>query len=513
MHDPESPKATSLPVDSATFSPPMPPSHATRVTGAEEVRHSQLVPDDSDEPYDLVGIGFGPANLALAIALHDAIDARTPIPGLEHIRNRKPRVLFLERQPYFAWHEGMLLPGTKMQITFVKDLATLRDPRSNFTFLNYLHDKDRLVHFTNLDTFLPQRLEYQDYMKWCASHFANVVSYGTEAIDISPISHQGGAATGFSISVKDVKTAATHIVRARHTVIAVGGWPSIPKALPQDHPRVLHSSRYAMRIGQALPNSSAAYKIAVIGSGQSAAEIFNDLHSRYPNAHSRLFIRGAALRPSDDSPFVNEIFDPARVDSFYGQCIDQRTRSLQQDKATNYGVVRIGLLEHIYETMYTQRVREPDEVRWQHRIVANTTLDSAEALPKAVRLHLRNTTTSETSCFEFDAIIVAAGYQRDVHETMLGPCRDLMTEQAREQQKCEVHRDYSVDFEQGKIEPTAGVWLQGCNESTHGVSLISHCFGIDITTNDNLQLSDTLLSILATRGGELVKSIFGDDRF
>ncbi|KFZ18580.1 hypothetical protein V501_01136 [Pseudogymnoascus sp. VKM F-4519 (FW-2642)] len=40
-----------------------------------------------------------------------------------------------------------------------------------------------------------------------------------------------------------------------------------------------------------------------------------------------------------------------------------------------------------------------------------------------------------------------------------------------------------------KVADTAGVWLQGCNERTHG-------------------LSDTLLSILAVRSGELVRSIF-----
>jgi L-ornithine N5-oxygenase len=53
-----------------------------------------------------------------------------------------------------------------------------------------------------------------------------------------------------------------------------------------------------------------------------------------------------------------------------------------------------------------------------------------------------------------------------------------------------VGRDYSVHFEQGTVQPDAGIFLQGCNEKTHG-------------------LSDTLLSILAVRGGEMVDRIFG----
>jgi L-ornithine N5-oxygenase len=43
-------------------------------------------------------------------------------------------------------------------------------------------------------------------------------------------------------------------------------------------------------------------RFAVVGSGQSAAEIFNDLSERFPDAEVKLIIKGASLRPSDDSP-------------------------------------------------------------------------------------------------------------------------------------------------------------------------------------------------------------------
>jgi len=59
-------------------------------------------------------------------------------------------------------------------------------------------------------------------------------------------------------------------------------------------------------------------RIAVLGSGQSAAEVLLDLHQRLTGmgvdagqAHDlHLIIRGGSLKPSDDSPFVNEIFNP-----------------------------------------------------------------------------------------------------------------------------------------------------------------------------------------------------------
>ena len=70
---------------------------------------SQAVP-----VYDLVGVGFGPSNLALAIALteHNAVS------------RHKTTGVFLERQPRFGWHRGMLIDDATMQVSFLKDLVT-----------------------------------------------------------------------------------------------------------------------------------------------------------------------------------------------------------------------------------------------------------------------------------------------------------------------------------------------------------------------------------------------------
>jgi L-ornithine N5-monooxygenase len=58
-------------------------------------------------------------------------------------------------------------------------------------------------------------------------------------------------------------------------------------------------------------------RVAVIGSGQSAAEVTMDVRNRLASvpADGRhvvdMLIRKGSLKPSDDSPFANEIFDPA----------------------------------------------------------------------------------------------------------------------------------------------------------------------------------------------------------
>lgn len=265
---------------------------------AKEDRSSPyLLPAPLDSEYDLICVGFGPASLAVAVAMHDALAAgKKLLPD-----GGAPKVLFVEKQARFAWHAGMLLPGAKMQISFIKDLATLRDPRSEFTFLNYLHRQDRLVDFTNLSTFLPARVEYEDYLRWCSSHFERLVQFGQEVVSVTPESGDD-AVRSFTVQSRDAATGQTHAYRGRNVLVAAGGQPSLPKSFPLKHPRVIHSSQYAHQIRKILPKANNPYRVAVVGAGQSAAEIFNNVQHLYPNSKTWLVMRPEFLRPSDDSP-------------------------------------------------------------------------------------------------------------------------------------------------------------------------------------------------------------------
>lgn len=452
-----------------------------------------------EEVHDVVCVGFGPASLAIAVALNDALEARDP-----SLSTRRPKIRFLERQAAFAWHAGMLLPGAKMQITFIKDMATLRNPRSKFTFLNYLYENDRLVAFTNLGTFLPQRIEYEDYMRWCAGHFEDVVDYSqdVQSVDVGELD-DNGQVSYWHVTSYDRLISNTVLRKAKNVVIAVGGKPSIPKCLQADHPRILHSSQYATQIGQLFPQGTSPKSVAVIGAGQSAAEIFHNIPSRFPNAKSYLIIKGAALRPSDDSPFVNEVFDPDRVDDVYSQEPQTRADGITLDKGTNYGVVRLELLEEIYSSMYLQRIRHGDEEDCPHRILSHrevTGMRDTTSKGAGIQLNIEDRSgnfkahkQSRSETLDVELVIVASGYRRDAHEDMLKNVRHLMPEGGAEGEKWSVSRDYDVQFKPEAVSSNAAIWLQGCNENTHG-------------------LSDTLLSILAVRGGEMVQSMLGSKK-
>jgi L-ornithine N5-monooxygenase len=462
-------------------------------------QQSWLTRSDDQEVHDLICVGFGPASLAIAVALHDALEEGKP-----QLRTEQPKVRFLEKQSQFRWHAGMLLPGAQMQITFMKDMATFRNPRSQFTFLNYLHTKGRLVQFANLNTFLPQRIEYEDYMKWCAGFFDDVVDFGrtVQSVTAGHVDPETGSIESFAVTSVDHLTGQEATLRAKHVVIATGGRPNIPESLPANHSRIIHSSQYATHAGKLFPPGKQPRSVVVVGAGQSAAEVFNNIPSQFPGAKAHLIMRAAAFRPSDDSPFVNEIFDPCRVDDVYAQDPEIRAQQLAKNKDTNYSVVRLNLIEHIYNTLYGYRIQYgDDEEKWPQRVWTRREITDVSDIEEdgrpMVRLHIKNNTStfcarkelgSET--LDADLVVVASGYRRDAHEDLLQGLKDVMPGGELHAKRWSVRRNYGVEFEPGKVAKDAGIWLQGCNEQTHG-------------------LSDSLLSILAVRGGEMVESLFG----
>jgi L-ornithine N5-monooxygenase len=240
---------------------------------------------------------------------------------------------------------------------------------------------------------------------------------------------------------------------------------------------------------------------------------------------------------------VNSIFNPEFIDSLYPRSSEYRQALIADARATNYGVVRLELIEHLYERMYEQRRQfGSDESKWPHRILGATDIvgvDSDDAKQK-LRLHVRSlrepsgeragaASGSGELALDVDLIIAATGYQRTAHLTMMdegvakllpevdssspsGTTRVKMDVKTRdsgiEKKNVKVSRDYSVQFAPGKVAAGSGIWLQGCNESTHGVSLptLASCTLFLLT---KVQLSDTLLSVLACRSDEIVSSIFG----
>lgn len=407
--------------------------------------------------HNLIGIGFGPSNLALAIALAEQ--------GREH------DVIYLERQQHFAWHPDMLLDNTNMQISFLKDLATLRNPSSRYTFLNYLHQQQRLEDFINLKTFYPSRQEFNDYLAWAARHFASQCHYGEEVSAVQPVLDQGRV-THLAVHSQDA-SGQRHERLARSIVVSVGGSPAIPDcfAALRGDARVLHSSGYLRGMAQL----KEARRVAVVGAGQSAAEIFMDLHGKGCNVD--LVTRARALKPADDSPFINEIFNPDYTDYVFNQPPAERAVLLEEHMNTNYAVADTDLIEQIYNVFYQQKVVGNP----RHQFLRRHDIVGAQAEAGGISLRLNDQESGTTFNARYDAVILATGYRRQQHHNLLAPLAPWLGDFT-------VDRHYQVQAGPA-FQPR--VFLQGGCESSHG-------------------LSDTLLSVMAIRSHEIGSALHDD---
>lgn len=160
------------------------------------------------------------------------------------------------------------------------------------------------------------------------------------------------------------------------------------------------------------------------------------------------------------------------MDEFYSLSSDVRTAAIKRNKDTNYGVVRIELLEHLYEDLYSQRLRDPNEGSWAHNIVPLTGVASVQpnAPNNRLRVRMKNIISGMETEEDFDAIVVATGYIRNLHQAILASTRDLLKKDATGCECWSVGRDYKLQYDTGKVADNAGIWLQGCCEVTHGVS-------------------------------------------
>ena len=223
---------------------------------------------------------------------------------------------------------------------------------------------------------------------------------------------------------------------ARNIVVATGGSPSVPPLFAPfvtgPDARFIHSSQYATSIpalSPALLSPTAPQHLVVVGGGQSAAEIYVDLSLRFPRSRITLLVKDTSLRPSDDSPFVNEIFDPDRVTPTFSLPASERAAKREKDKGTNYGVVRLELLERIYAELYAQEVEDPVEERWRCRVRNSRTVVGVERLGgEGVRLQVARTgeENGEREAIEVGLVVFATGYVRDAHVRILDGTRGLL---------------------------------------------------------------------------------------
>ncbi|MFJ8146329.1 lysine N(6)-hydroxylase/L-ornithine N(5)-oxygenase family protein [Streptomyces sp. NPDC096094] len=426
---------------------------------------SQVLPDDATLVHDLIGIGFGPSNVAMAIAIgehnagageQEAVSAR-----------------FFEQQPRFGWHRGMLIDDATMQVSFLKDLVTLRNPASEFSFLCYLQSKGRLIDFINHKNLFPLRVEFHDYFEWAAAKVDDMVSYGHEVVGVAPVARDGGV-DHLEVTVRSGEGLEVH--RARNLVIGTGLRPLVPDGIERGD-RVWHNSELLAK-ADGLEGTSPS-RFVVVGAGQSAAENVAYLHRRFPEAEVCAVFTRYGYSPADDSGFANRIFDPSAVDEYFAAPGSVKRRLMDYHGNTNYSVVDIDLIDDLYRQMYREKVLGTERLRFLNV----SRLTEVKETPDRVRATVTSLVTGEETLLDADVVVLATGYSPADPLGLLGEVADRCLRD--EEGLVRVERDYRVATDP---DLRCGIYLQGGTEHTHGIT-------------------SSLLSNTAIRVGEILESL------
>ncbi|MCP9977393.1 SidA/IucD/PvdA family monooxygenase [Actinomadura madurae] len=406
---------------------------------------------------EVLAIGAGPSNLALAVALEELA------PDLA------ARTLLVERHDSVVWQRGMLLPWARSQVSFLKDLVTLRNPRSEFTFLNYLHAVGRLDQFVNLGTFQPYRTEVSDYLRWVAGSLAEVrIEYGRRVVAVEPV-WDDGSLDGWCARFADGPD-----VTCRHLVVGVGREPRVPdvfRSLPGG--RVVHSSRFQERVDRLDPD--AAHRFAVVGGAQSAAEMLWETYRRFPRAECVMVTRSIGLKTYEHSRFANELYYPSFTGDFHAGAPGFRARTLAEMRGTNYGALDPDLLDALYDELYRLRLTGSNRMR----ILPMTEVVRAGTDGTGALLTLADRRTGDENDLPCDLVLLGTGFRGEM------PPLVRRIAEAVSGWPVAVDRYYRMAL---PPSATATCHLQGVNEATHGIA-------------------DSLLSVLGVRAEEIVTDL------
>lgn len=381
--------------------------------------------------HDFVAVGIGPFNLGLA-ALTEPLD----LDGV-----------FLESSETFRWHPGMMLDDATLQVPFLADLVTMADPTSAYSFLNYLKDTGRLYSFYIRESFYPLRREYDDYCRWAADRLTSL-RFGRH---VERIEHDG--------SVYAVHSATGEVFHGRRLVLGVGTSPVVPevaRAVVEDPDgRALHTADFLSHREELRRLRS----VTVVGSGQSAAEVYADLlDDLAPGQDLTWVTRSPRFFPMEYTKLTLELTSPEYTAYFQGLPEPTREQLLHDQRSLYKGISR-DVVDGIFDTLYAKRVAGAVDTTLVtcSELVGARREDTTGAASYVLDLHHRE--SDQRFALRTDAVVLATGYAAQV-PGFLEPVRDRIRWDDRG--RFDASASYAVDL--GGHE----IFVQNAEEHTHG---------------------------------------------
>jgi lysine N6-hydroxylase len=402
-----------------------------------------------EQAFDVTGIGIGPSNLSVAALL---------------ARCRDVRARFYDRRPEFQWHPGLMFPDAVLQVSYLKDLVTLADPTSPYTFLAFLFATKRLYRFINASFPRVRRREFNHYLQWVCSQLSSLeFGKGLEAVSFD---------NDFVLQVGNER------VRTKNLILGTGAAPYLPACVaPHRCSSVFHASEFL-----ASGIDPKGQRIAVIGGGQTGAEVVMDLISHADRLPRELFwiSRRANFLPLDESPFTNEWFTPAYSDFFYHLPAPVRGKLIEEQKLASDGISP-GLLESLYRRLYELEFIETSPCRC--RLWPGRNLSSMHHESNGWLLEVDERFTGAHEPLRVDHVILCTGYTYSVPK-FLAPIADRI---ALEDGQYQIAEDFSVAWD-GPADRR--IFVQNAARIRRGIA-------------------DPNLSLLAWRSAKIINSLLG----
>lgn len=407
--------------------------------------------------YDVIGVGIGPFNLGLAALMEEGSEVKA---------------LFFEQKPHFEWHGGLLIEETTLQVPFFADVVTMANPKSQFSFINYLHEHERLYKFYFLERFHIPRREYNHYCKWVSEQLASchfgkkvtAIQWQTNIAEESSLEEELDNRNGyFKVEIEDLETKEIRYYYALNLAIGIGSAPYLPNSM-SDHSKedLFHSAEFL----QNRDRLRQADSITVVGSGQSAAEVFLELVKEQHLYHYQLdwFTRSKGFFPMEYSKLGLEHFSPDYIDYFYQLSQEKKDEQLPKQDLLYKGISPTTIAD-IYDALYEYSVGgDTPPVRLLAKTEITNVKEISQGESRNYQLHCSQWEQERTFTHESEVIIAATGYQHLIPK-FLSDLHSLI--EWDEKGRYSVQENYQLTLTQ---DISNKIFIQNGEMHTHGVA-------------------------------------------
>ena len=383
--------------------------------------------------YSIIGIGIGPFNLGLAALLEPVTDVQA---------------IFFDQSEAFDWHPGLMLDNTTLQDPFMgTDLVSMADPTSRYSFLNFLKQTGRLYRFFIRHDFYMLRREYNVYCQWVAARLSSC----RFSRRVTGVQYENGL---YVVTVQHTRSGSVSVYRGERLVLGTGTQPHVPSFIGGDLPGVIHTSQY-------LPNRPSILEkggLTIVGSGQSAAEVFYDL---LPEARKgfrlQWFTRSPRFFPMEHSKLTLEISSHNYIEYFYHLPAERRAEILATQNILSKGI-NGSLIDQIYDALYEMTVGG-ETVPVQLRANCELTSLTPDTQRGGYSLQFTQTDQQEQFPHQADFVMLATGYRYNRPGCIEG-IRDRI--RFHRNGSFRVQRNYTIDIHEREI------FVQNVETQSHG---------------------------------------------